>query len=1046
MSVSVPIRNIQADSKDQFQINLLSVASLFEGEFTIDWVIGVTGFKAHKVLPVLQEKVRDGALISPSPGTYEWTQSGKKNKLYKSIPTSKQQQFHQKIAEVLMSDLPESEGKIILLSQHLLKITNNFEGCHNLVLAGDHYRKIIQIKKASECYEKAIQDLESMNNPVANSLLAETAIKFSKVATATLNTDRIKNILHKALKRAESENMIHARIRLEMQIAYNDWIRGDLDSALIHYEKGSSLIGSTNDLYILRTEKTFRIMFLWCQGKYREAIEIYNRETSDVDSHHSKHIHNLAKIFVGTCYVKTGYVTQGLGLMDAIRNYCLQQGNIKLAAQTTGSIGEAMMSIRRIKEGIKYMEKAVWLANKADCRFTWITSQIILAFAYHKSDQNERAVKHLKAYLQHSRDLHFLAPHTTPYLLELIYAMRVGQMPQVGNFSLENEVDRMLGSSNIYMQGLGHHYKALLKNEQSANFEVIEKLFQTAIDCMVQSGHVVPQSLSRIELARHYLKSGFKEIAEKIINETAALLRNFEDSVIPRDLHNMISKPQNRDHLLGEIMNLGQQVAMIRNHKELMQMIISSVNRITGAERGAIFLLDHKNPAGNVLNLRASKNLTTKDVEESLFRTSLKLIHEVAHTGKSVVRTLENNSSAAKDYIKSIICVPMLLGRDVVGVLYHDNRLLASVFKETDIEILSYFAGQAAIAIENANAYEEIRQLNFRLTEEKKYLEAEQKKTNFDEIIGNSPVTRHLMGLIRQVAETEATVLITGETGVGKELVARAIHLNSKRAKKPFISIQLGSLPESLISTELFGHEKGAFTGAGQRLTGRLELANSGTLFLDEIGDCSLDIQVKLLRVLQSRKFERIGGTQTLSTDFRLIAATNKDLEHEVQTKNFRSDLFYRLNVVPIHVPPLRERREDIPLLANHFLRINSGKMGKMLEPISKAAMDKLIAYDWPGNIRELENVIERGVILCRGTQFPIPDLGNFSSEESQQNNLNTLAENERLHLIQALKMRDWKVCGPQGAAKALGLKPTTMYFRMKKLGILTSRSQKKGE
>jgi transcriptional regulator with GAF, ATPase, and Fis domain len=289
---------------------------------------------------------------------------------------------------------------------------------------------------------------------------------------------------------------------------------------------------------------------------------------------------------------------------------------------------------------------------------------------------------------------------------------------------------------------------------------------------------------------------------------------------------------------------------------------------------------------------------------------------------------------------------------------------------------------------------------------------------------------------VDQVAKTDANVLILGETGVGKELIARAIHQRSARSEKSFIKVHCSALPESLISSELFGHEKGAFTGAIRRRIGRFELSDGGSLFLDEIGDLPQEVQVRLLRVLQSKEFERVGGSETIRSDFRLITATNHDLEEDVKTNRFRADLYYRLNVFPIHVPPLRDRKEDIPVLTRYFIKKYATKMGKIFERIPEAEMDKLVQYHWPGNVRELENIIERGIIISSGPHFFVPELA-FSYPHAASPEMNiTLKGNESRHILWALKKTRWKVRGPGGAAEILNVHPSTLASRMRKLGI----------
>ncbi|MGD8524212.1 MAG: sigma 54-interacting transcriptional regulator, partial [Desulfobacterales bacterium] len=488
-----------------------------------------------------------------------------------------------------------------------------------------------------------------------------------------------------------------------------------------------------------------------------------------------------------------------------------------------------------------------------------------------------------------------------------------------------------------------------------------------------------------------------------------------------------------------EILKLGQEVASIRNDKDLVQHTITTVNRLTGAERGAVFLLDEQSTPPK-LRLRGSKNLTPSQIDHPNFTSSMKMIEDVVRSGKGLIMGGDTEGGLAffsNKIIRSRICVPMIRHNKVVGVLYHDNRLLSSAFKESDLELLAYFAALAAIALDNAEAYQEIRRLNRKLNNEKQYYQEEHiQSLHFDEIIGQSSIMQRVMSQIEQVAKTKAAVLITGETGVGKELVARAIHRLSYRHDKPFIRVHCSALPENLIPSELFGHERGAFTGATSRRIGRFELADGGTLFLDEMGDLPADIQTRLLRVLQTKEFERVGGTATLSSDFRLISATNTNLEDEVKSKRFRADLYYRINVFPIHVPPLRERKEDIPLLARHFLKIYSTRMRKEFNGIPREDMDRLIQYDWRGNVRELENIIERGCILSTGSMLQLPELVGDSTALSPNNSGITLKESEAHHIRWALEKTGWKVRGPGGAAELLEIHPSTLAFRMKKLGI----------
>ncbi len=331
----------------------------------------------------------------------------------------------------------------------------------------------------------------------------------------------------------------------------------------------------------------------------------------------------------------------------------------------------------------------------------------------------------------------------------------------------------------------------------------------------------------------------------------------------------------------------------------------------------------------------------------------------------------------------------------------------------------------------------EVERLKNQLQEENIYLRQEIQLThNFEDIICQSEVFKDVLRHVEQVASTDATVLVLGETGTGKELIVRAVHSISARQDRPLVKVNCAALPANLIESELFGHEKGAFTGALARKIGRFELANGGTIFLDEIGELPLDLQIKLLRVLQEKEFERLGNPKTISVDVRVIAATNRDLEQAIEKGTFREDLFYRLNVFPIHIPPLRKRKEDIPLLVNHFVQKYSTKVGKRIDTVSQNVMERLQAYQWPGNVRELENILERAVIISRGTRLELGDWFLQKETPSEVSKMVTLEEVERAHIIEVLELTHWRIRGEKGAAEILGLKPTTLEARMKKLEI----------
>jgi formate hydrogenlyase transcriptional activator len=417
------------------------------------------------------------------------------------------------------------------------------------------------------------------------------------------------------------------------------------------------------------------------------------------------------------------------------------------------------------------------------------------------------------------------------------------------------------------------------------------------------------------------------------------------------------------------------------------------------------------------------------------------LLGSVFKTGKPLVLGVmsevapEESPEARAEALESGCALPLISRGRTLGVLTLASRVENSVSPE-DVDFLVRAAGQVALAVENALAYREIAELKNKLAQEKLYLEDEIRgEIDFEGIVGQSSALRRVLNLVETVAPSDSTVLLLGETGTGKELIARAIHERSQRKERTLVKLNCAAIPTGLLESELFGHERGAFTGAIAQKIGRLELADQGTLFLDEVGDIPIEIQPKLLRALQEREFERLGSNRTKQVDVRLVAATNRDLEKMMENREFRSDLYYRLNVFPIRIPPLRERPEDIPLLVRYFTQKYGRRMQKQIESIPVAAMRKLSSWHWPGNIRELENFIERSVILTHGTalQAPIAELSNNGRNAPAAG---THEANERDEILRILKVTGGRVGGPDGAAARMDIKRTTLISRMKKLSI----------
>ena len=545
----------------------------------------------------------------------------------------------------------------------------------------------------------------------------------------------------------------------------------------------------------------------------------------------------------------------------------------------------------------------------------------------------------------------------------------------------------------------------------------IESLKQGATD------YVLKQRLSRLVPA---VQRALQETKERVERERAeeALRQSEERHRVLLDINNAI------------IANL--------DRASLFDAIAQALNKVLPFHRASLALHD---PATDLIRVyalagtvppkgfAATTGATFPRQGSHLAEVLDKREHRIRRDLEKEVRVgLEDH--LLEEGIRSYIAAPLVAKGQAFGTLNVGSRE-PEAYSDGNAEFLVEVAHQVALAIQNMWAYEEIAELKARLEQENVYLQEEIKtEHNFEEIVGGCPAIKKVLKAVETVAPTDATVLICSETGTGKELVARAVHNLSPRKGKPLVKINCATLPTNLIESELFGHERGAFTGALSRKIGRFELADGGTIFLDEIGDLPLDMQTKLLRVLQEGEFERVGGTRTIKVDVRVIAATNRDLEKAMREERFRSDLYYRLNVFPISLPALRDRKEDIELLVKHFVRKCCKRIGRGIETIPQQTLAAMVSYSWPGNIRELQNVIERAVILSQGPNLELGDWSPQAVRPSGPAPVATLDEAQRAHIVEVLQLTGGKVSGERGAAQILGIKPTTLESRMKKLGI----------
>jgi transcriptional regulator with GAF, ATPase, and Fis domain len=779
--------------------------------------------------------------------------------------------------------------------------------------------------------------------------------------------------------------------------------------------------------------------FLHWKGKFAEVVRRYEEVVEDLEEFGDDEATLRATARVGLCYVRCGRIARGMGMIDTVRTKAdlLHLPLIAIFSDLMALV--ALFELRKTAEAEVVLDRLSGLPPDQVGHYILWPVEACKGYIRCMRGDYDGAFEHLKRAVDHSRFVGWLHQNGA-WNFELLDVLESrGLVHPEWNYG--NEIKRMLNWDDIYMKGVSYRYRALRLLEKQQPLSRVLADLKKSEKYLQQSGAEIELARTRIALGNLYFKKGELKPAHAYLGKAWRFFSPVDQNLFPKDLLAIMPQEQKMEVMIDRIIEINESLGTLQDRSSFLERAINLALDLTMARRGAFFTPG----TGGELTLTASRNLDPTILRQEQVTRLLEVVRETARLGREAVlpglspEFQLSEASLLEAGIHSLICLPVRLADQIHGYLYLDNRLGRKPFPADNLPLVRLIGNQIAVGLSNIRMYDEMRVRRDRLEDETTFYRRELGIASPAEtLIGRSDPLGRIVEQIRQVAPTSSSVLIMGETGVGKELVAKAIHNLSERRDGPFIPVNLVALPPDLVASELFGHEKGAFTGAYGRHKGRFELADHGTIFLDEIGDLSPQVQVKLLRVLQEGTFERLGSSRPVKSDFRVVAATNKDLVQQVEKGSFREDLYYRLNVFPLLVPSLRERPEDIPLLAQHFLDQCCQQMRKEIKRIPNEELKKLVEYHWPGNVRELKHFIERAVILSDGQRISFSGLDHVPAHRDfgEPGGLLPWVEMERDYLEKVLKATHWKVSGKNGAAALLDLKPTTLFFRMKKLGL----------
>ena len=1035
---------------DEERQNALQIAALLGDTFSLDHIVDISNIRPSKLLNLLNEMVEKD-LIREKPksekGVYVFSKKKFHTIILEAMGEEKTDLYLSNIVSYLERYLPNDHIKSLILANLFLKFKNKGDRYQHMKKAADFMASAHKTEEALDLYKKIIDGSLSKDRDSLDSVLfIESVLSYAPIAINRCPFKEILPVVDSAINLADTLQNNRAKAMLKICLGRLFQCQGDSVKASSYYNEGWNLAQRMKDTTLLKTgSKLFALSLFW-QGRIKQALQMYEETIGNLEDI-SPELRDLwAYLMLAYCYGITGRVARGVGMAEAIRERALSKGYNKTQAFAHAVIAQILLEVRQLANAEPHISKALKIGERVGSDLALWMVKPCKAYELYSKGNLKGARDVLESAISHAKKLGQIH-YPSPWILEILWYLHRFKWKAIEGYSFPSEIDRLLNWPDIYMKGAALRYHALSLKTSEGDVNEIRKLLEQSQALLSEAGALVELGRTQIELARLHIENKEQRQAKDLANLAYKTFSEIDTSLFPSELLSLIKEKTRGSRLYHGVSDLSGALNSLPDYEVYLGKVVTILTDMFGAERAAIILISEEGPDYG-LNMAATRNFNPEELKQFPIPTLRKLMVKTIKAKEPlIVADLRKNSeilqTAITDFpIRSLALIPLLAQSRVFGLIYMDNRLLNQIFSQQDLIILTAIGSQISLALKTAGLLREVKNNinDSTYDEESLSLDQREQRIIFPQMIAKSEAMKNVLSKVQKVSKTDATVLILGETGVGKELIAQLIHQLSHRQDKPFITVNVSALTENLLTSELFGHEKGAFTGAASSKVGRFEMADGGTIFLDEIGDLSIEAQVKLLRVLQEGEFERVGGTQTLHSDFRLIAATNRDLRDMVARGEFRSDLFYRISIFPIEIPPLRERDKDIPLLALHFMKKYAGINRKNLKRISDHEMKKLKEYAWPGNVRELEHVIEKAVILSESETVTIPDFEQhhtgFSPDHLVQPELLPLDEIQRRHIINVLEHVKWRIRGDRGAAKILGLKPSTLEFRMKKLRI----------